>query len=354
MSRKVSIIIPVYNTPQEYLNRCIDSVLTQTFKDIEILVIDDGSDSKCAACLDSWGKRDSRILLYHIPNGGVSHARNFALIRASGEYIFFVDSDDMVPQNWLKFAVELADQEQADAVFGIVKSVMSDEKVDTKAQLQHKYYVITEDKMWQLQCGQFVKGMKKNDSVFEAKCYGNWGKLFRKSVIEGEYYAEDMCYGEDQLFNHQLMRHFHKVIYSTDISYFLIRDREDSATNTYNEQFKRTTEIYLNRIKDVLTDADNRTRNAFYLQVLSRADAGAFHTWRHLNDDISVVEIYTKIREMLQLPLFKEALLNADASVLCRKNWLRIELLKHHGTLLFAIWDKLYFIKHREQKYGEI
>lgn len=104
---KVSIIIPVYNV-EKYLHECVDSILRQTYRDIEVLLVDDGSPDNCPTLCDEYARRDSRVVAYHKPNGGLSDARNYGLERAKGEYIVFADSDDF----WQKdtFLAELVEE----------------------------------------------------------------------------------------------------------------------------------------------------------------------------------------------------------------------------------------------------
>lgn len=90
---KFSIVIPVYKT-KEYLDHCVESVISQTFRDFEIILVDDGSPDCCGAMCDAWAAKDSRIVVVHQENGGLSAARNAGIRRATGEYIMFLDSDD--------------------------------------------------------------------------------------------------------------------------------------------------------------------------------------------------------------------------------------------------------------------
>ena len=90
---KVSFILPIYNV-ERYLSECVESILAQTYRDFEILLVDDGSPDNCPALCDEWTKKDSRIKALHKPNGGLSDARNYGLEHAQGDYVVFVDSDD--------------------------------------------------------------------------------------------------------------------------------------------------------------------------------------------------------------------------------------------------------------------
>lgn len=90
---KVSFILPIYNV-EKYLSECVESILVQTYRDFEILLVDDGSPDNCPALCDEWARKDDRIKALHKPNGGLSDARNYGLEHAQGDYVVFVDSDD--------------------------------------------------------------------------------------------------------------------------------------------------------------------------------------------------------------------------------------------------------------------
>lgn len=98
MNDLISIIVPVYNV-EKYLNRCIESIVSQTYKKLEIILVDDGSSDKCPQICDEWAKKDSRIKVIHKENHGVSSARNTGLINSKGDYIGFVDPDDYIEHN---------------------------------------------------------------------------------------------------------------------------------------------------------------------------------------------------------------------------------------------------------------
>ena len=97
----ISIIVPVYKV-EKYLDRCIESVLAQTYTDFELILVDDGSPDNCPAMCDAWAEKDSRIRVIHKPNGGLSSARNAGLDIMKGEYVTFIDSDDTVLPNYLE------------------------------------------------------------------------------------------------------------------------------------------------------------------------------------------------------------------------------------------------------------
>ena len=91
----ISVIVPVYKV-EKYLNQCIESVVAQSYRNLEIILVDDGSPDRCPEICDMWVKKDARVRVIHKKNGGVSDARNVGLDESRGEYVLFVDSDDLI------------------------------------------------------------------------------------------------------------------------------------------------------------------------------------------------------------------------------------------------------------------
>ena len=112
----ISVIVPVYNA-EKYLRECLDSIVNQTYKNIEIILVDDGSTDGSGAICDEYADKDVRIKVYHIPNGGASNARNLGIDNADGEYLMFVDSDDIILPYVVERAIKLALEHNADIVY---------------------------------------------------------------------------------------------------------------------------------------------------------------------------------------------------------------------------------------------
>lgn len=117
MEPLLSVIVPVYKV-EAYLRDCVNSILAQTYQNLEIILVDDGSPDNCGAICDEYAAKDSRIRVIHKPNGGLSDARNAGMSIATGEYLMFVDSDDLLTLNAAQTLMGLAAQEQADIVIG--------------------------------------------------------------------------------------------------------------------------------------------------------------------------------------------------------------------------------------------
>lgn len=110
---KVSIIVPIYNV-EEYIERCVNSILCQTYHNIEVLLIDDGSTDKSSEIINEYGKSDSRVKVYHKNNGGLSDARNFGLIKSSGEYVCFIDADDYIHKDFVSCLLDICISHECD------------------------------------------------------------------------------------------------------------------------------------------------------------------------------------------------------------------------------------------------
>ena len=129
MLPKVSIIVPIYKV-EKYLNRCIDSILNQTYKNIEVILVDDGSPDRCGAICDNYSKIDKRIKVIHKKNEGLAEARNAGIKIATGEYISFVDSDDFINKNMYKVLYENAIKYDADISMCQFKYIYPDDMID--------------------------------------------------------------------------------------------------------------------------------------------------------------------------------------------------------------------------------
>lgn len=116
---QISIIIPVYNV-KEYLDKCIQSVVLQTYRNIEIIIVDDGSNDGSELICDEWGKKDNRIRVFHKKNGGLADARNFGLMKAKGEFVGFIDSDDYIKSDMYETLLAAMEEEVDIACCGTV------------------------------------------------------------------------------------------------------------------------------------------------------------------------------------------------------------------------------------------
>lgn len=131
----VSVIVPVYNV-EKYLRRCVDSILNQTYQNIEIILVDDGSPDNCGAICDDYQNTDYRVKVIHKKNGGLSDARNVAISQTSGEYITFVDSDDWVSPYYVEHLYKAVSMWQADLGSSWFENVFDKQVPQSKSEMK--------------------------------------------------------------------------------------------------------------------------------------------------------------------------------------------------------------------------
>ena len=214
MSFKISIIVPVYNA-EKTLHKCVDSILNQSYKDWELLLVDDGSTDNSAIICDEYLQQDKRIKVFHKFNGGVSSARNVGLDNAEGEWITFVDSDDYVYEAWLNnFIFEIEKDNSVDLVmqgFKVDKPLWNDK--DNKDIFLRRLYGIN-------YVGSVDKGIVLMDKN-AMKGY-LWIKIFRSKKIKdyGIRFNRKFRILEDEEFCLQYLMHCKRIRFIDKIGYF--------------------------------------------------------------------------------------------------------------------------------------
>ena len=216
---KYSVIIPVYNV-EKYIDRCLKSVISQNYDDLEIIVIDNGSTDRSGSICDVYANEYANISVYHIENHGVGSARNFGLSKARGEFIYFVDSDDYLVGNL--FAVLDLDL----AVFSYYNSFEEDltEKQRTEKSLPFKGNYDKDG---------FIKIFK--ELFLSDMLYTVWNKIYRREfLLENNISFEQYELGEDVRFNLNVYRNVTKVYLSQESYYVYVIGRIGSAMSGYN------------------------------------------------------------------------------------------------------------------------
>lgn len=247
---KISVIVPVYNVEQ-YLSRCIDSILAQTFTNFELLLIDDGSTDGSGKICDEYSVKDSRIRVFHKENGGVSSARNLGLRKFTGDYVVFADSDDMVTSQWLETYSLNIDKYKCDICFQGYVSVPND---CCGNNIQNKDINCVEGTL--VDDNAFFNFFKNNWVSFSA----TWSKCFSAAVIREndiEFKLEYNLY-EDFLFTTRFLSYSKKVAIASSAGYLYRRTPSGLSQKNKNE---------FNIISDLLTTEFDRLedRNGYVL-----------------------------------------------------------------------------------------
>lgn len=233
----ISIIIPIYNV-ELYLKRCVDSVLNQTYKNLEVILVDDGSPDKCGCICDEYAKNDMRIKVIHKKNGGLSDARNAGLSIASGRYVAFVDSDDYIDANMydkLYEAIKKANADMAICNFRYVNENGVERFNNTELPIKD----------------EILSGMRiLSENMFGSKpgyWVVAWNKLYKRELFENIKYPVGKIH-EDEFIIHKLFFKCNKIVGTSKILYNYVQ-RENSITNRkYNISRLDYIEALLDRV----------------------------------------------------------------------------------------------------------
>lgn len=215
---QVSVIVPVYKT-EKYLRKCVDSILSQTYPNLEILLIDDGSPDHCGEICDEYAKKDKRIRVFHNDNHGVSYSRNCGIKAATGEYLLFVDSDDYVNSTYVE---------------GLVKSIQGYDIAISKGlcfSAETKSYIPNPWGYTDIN-GEIAHQIRQDFQKLFYAFWPVWGKLYRTAILRQQsvLFDESISNGEDTLFSFEYLKYITTYNISYESKYIYVRYQDDSLS----------------------------------------------------------------------------------------------------------------------------
>lgn len=207
MKKKISIIVPCYNVEQ-YLSKCIDSIINQTYKNLEVWLVDDGSPDRCGEICDEYAKKDTRIKVIHKKNGGLADARNVALDAMTGEYVVCVDSDDYISPTHIEGLYHLLEKYGADISVNSFCAFYEGSSPNPKPK---------SGKDWVLD------GLHATEMMFYQEHFDTtaWGKMYKASLFDGIRYPKGLLF-EDLPTTYRLFLKANKVAYNDEQSYYYL------------------------------------------------------------------------------------------------------------------------------------
>jgi glycosyltransferase involved in cell wall biosynthesis len=220
LNKIVSVIVPIYKV-EKYLTRCIESILKQTYKFLEIILVDDGSPDRCGNIAEEFAKSDDRIKVFHKENGGLSDARNYGMKFAKGDYTIFVDSDDWLAENMVEQLMAASVKYQAEVVQSAYYYAY-----DEYLLFDHRYYsmesppvVLKQTLMYELVKNERVKNFA-------------WGKLYKTSLIKNIPFKKGVLF-EDVFWAHKVMDKVDTYVLINQPLYYYFQ-RSDSIVASYS------------------------------------------------------------------------------------------------------------------------
>ena len=225
MSEKISVIVPVYKV-EPYLRKCVDSILAQTYQDLEIILVDDGSPDACGVICDEYAKRDARIKVIHKPNGGLSDARNAGLDVMTGKYVAFVDSDDWIAPRMYETLLRMLKQFRADMAFGGVADDLEQNGKITTVKISHYG-----DEPF---CESATEAMQR---YFHGS-WAAWDKLYDADLFRDIRYPVGEI-NEDEAIVLQLLSKCTRVCYTNEVFYHYMRRPSSGSITTSSFSVKK-------------------------------------------------------------------------------------------------------------------
>lgn len=231
----ISIVIPIYNS-EKTIRRCVDSVLSQTYYDIEVILVDDGSQDNSFRICKEYEMKDSRIKVVHKENGGVSSARNCGIDASEGDYIMFVDADDWIENNAVEKMLSLFSKDNVDISMCSFFRELGDNQITYI--LEENTFTVSEI------IGRDIQGR-------EAILCTIWNKLYRVDLIKNNKirFAEDIRFGEDFVFNIHVFEHVQCISSTSEPLYHYNCSQENSASNKLYEEYDK----YINAMDEALS-----------------------------------------------------------------------------------------------------
>jgi glycosyltransferase involved in cell wall biosynthesis len=273
---EISIIVPVYNV-ERYLERCVKSILNQSFSDFELILVDDGSPDNCPQMCDEWAEADARIKVIHKENGGLSSARNAGLEIAQGNYIGFVDSDDWIEPDMYAYLYELIQRYKAD--FAAIDMLITKEETEPVEQPRVKERECNQNELYEI----FFR--VSQTELHYCVC----DKLIDRRVIRDVRFWEGMRF-EDIDFNFKLLKNTAKGVYSNQIKYHYYYNEDGITRNKVVPEDLQLLVIWENISKNCQQDMETYSYYAkmnyerAYMGLLGKyAKFGVseqFETWR--------------------------------------------------------------------------
>ena len=312
---KVSVIIPIYNT-DEFLRRCVDSVLDQDFDDYEILLIDDGSTDNCAAICDEY-KLQNKIRVIHKSHGGVSSSCNVGIDYARGKYLMFCDSDDYVEKDWISVLYKAIEENPSSFVFCAFFKENNYESKPVRLSDGEVYQRYTNK--------EYFLMYRKGFSAYR------WNRIFLRDKVLGKIrFDESISVGEDVLFNIEYLKTCDCFLYVDKLLYHWMNNGNNSLSRAYNAKYyDDIKKLYFPRVS-VIADKDSQEfYNGYFYRFYACIDV--------VNDDRNTMTDKEKkkyIRYILHDDAFCHAMEHAENSRLKT-------LLRFKSYLLIRIYRKL-------------
>lgn len=333
MENGISIIVPIFNTKMEYLKKCVDSLVNQTYSNIEILLINDGStNGNILKFIEMYEKSDKRIVGINKNNSGVSATRNVGIKKAQKKWIMFVDADDWLDENACELFIQNIDNDLIDIV---ISNNYRDVGIETKIVKNkcHNSHIIKDN----YEKKELIDSIFCEENIKYNYVDAPWAKIYKKDFLENNniFFKEDLKMAEDGLFNFEAYSKSHEIKYFHNPTYHY-RKNDDSVCNKYNEfiveNYKLVFEYYNKMLKNGEICLYEEEYNYFIFRQIKKIMKKYFYS-RENPKNIVVLK-----KELLDF-LDNQNCKNSIKKI----NWKKLSF--RNKVMLFAIKSKSYVLK---------
>lgn len=322
---KISIIVPVYNT-EKYISRCIESILKQTFKDFELILINDGSKDRSAEICNFYSKKDSRVRVFHNDNRGVSYSRNYGISMSNGKYIMFCDSDDYVAKDWCEELYKTILKYPNSWISCCAYTINNEsKKMEGIENFTEKITYLDKSDYW--------------ISVRRGTSGACWNKIFRKDLIDkfNIKFNENHELGEDVEFTIDYLKECDSIVLVNKYLYYYIMYKKEIFAFKDPEEFFSLVIFFYNLRKPYIKE--------IYLEEFYKE---YFHSFSYaLNNNIN-----SKKNKLLRKLKYNQNAINTNEFIECLENVDKnseerkyIKLLKTHNYYVVYMFQQLHNFK---------
>lgn len=318
---KISIIVPIYKVEYSKLRNCIDSLLNQTYKNIEVVLVDDGSPDECPIICDEYKAKDDNVVVIHQKNKGLSGARNSGVKACTGDYYTFVDGDDFLIENAIEILANNINNKDVDVLCTQLIAASKVENINNYPYEFNKIYSSTEDL-------NYLRAMLLN---FNGNNNSACGKLYSSFFTKKNslYHNEKLKQGaEDLEFNFRIFSKAKSIMFIPEKIYQCVYNAQ-SITRSFNIDNEYLILDCLNKIRENINDSDEYTLNYFYNRVLYVIVNTAISGFFNPTNTSSYKEQKKEYKKFLNNGIFKYALKHTSLSKLDFKRKIIILLIKN-------------------------
>ena len=338
---KVSVIVPVYNT-EKYLQQCITSITSQKIREIEIIIVDDGSREECAVLCDSLAKTDDRIKVIHKENAGPGFARNTGIEAAMGEYIGFVDSDDYIKPDMYDVLYNAALKNNADLVISGI-SFVGGNTFGKSGEYEEKHYFHKDTLFQKEDIKNLLLGVvgalphEPDDSRYGVSTCKN---LFKRSVITDnklEFLSERKVMSEDAIFMIDFIKQIEKAV-GIPGAFYCYRRNDESFSKSYRSDRFSMVQSFINELENHIKDVCKREEYSLYLNRLIQGYGRILCSQEIMyakENDIKYSILLERLKMICESQMISDALKNYP--------WYRLP--RKQAAFAFAMKYKLYLLQ---------